>query len=583
MKTLFCILLISLSGICSAQCVFSLGPDVTYCQGQTINSIFSAPAGQTSYLWSTGATTQSITATAAGAYTCTVTLLSGNLVTNGNFSSGNTGFSSSYSVGAGGSWGPISNPGTYYITNNANFAHTNFPSFSDHGGSGNMMVCNGSDIAGTSVWCQSIPVTANTDYNFSSWAATCVNGSAAELADLQFSINGTLIGSQFSPSISPGVWTQFNATWNSGTNTTANICVVNQNTTASGNDFALDDIFFQQVCTANDNVSIIVNPQPTVTIPTNTTVCNGAAIPATAFTSTPVGATYTWTNSNTAIGLAANGVGDISSFTATNTGSTAISGVINVIPTLNGCVGNATSYTITVNPTPVLTAVTSQTICVNNSTSAINFSSMPSGASINWTNSDASIGLAANGSGNIASFTGINAGATALTGSISATPTLNSCIGLPITFDIVVSPGPTLSAITSQTVCAGNSTAAITYITNPPGITTVDWTSSTTAIGLAANGIGDISSFTTTNGTSSSISSTLVATPSIGTCIGNPQTFTITVDPSPVLTAVTSQTLCVNNNTTTINFSSTPAGASIDWTNSDAAIGLAANGSGDIL
>ncbi|MDP2387904.1 MAG: PKD domain-containing protein [Bacteroidota bacterium] len=583
MKTLFCILLISLSGICSAQCTFSLGSDVTYCQGQTINSTFSAPAGQASYAWSTGATTQNITATAAGVYTCTVTLLSANLVTNGNFSSGNTGFSSSYSVGAGGSWGPISNPGTYYITNNANSAHTNFPSFSDHAGSGNMMVCNGSDIAGTSVWCQSITVTPNTNYNFSAWAATCVSGTMTELADLQFSINGSLIGSQFSPSISPGVWTQFNATWNSGANTTANICIVNQNTTASGNDFALDDIFFQQVCTANDNVSIIVNPQPTVTVPTNTTVCNGATIPATAFTSTPVGATYTWTNSNTAIGLAANGVGDISSFTASNAGSIAISGVINVIPTLNGCVGNATSYTITINPTPVLTAVTSQTICVNNSTSTINFTSTPASASVNWTNTDATIGLAASGSGNIAPFVGQNSGATPVTGSVSVTPILNSCVGLPITFDIVVSPGPTLSPVTSQTVCEGNPTTAITYVTNPPGITTVNWTSSNTANGLAANGSGDIPSFTASNGTNASISSTITATPSIGTCIGNPETFTITVDPSPVLNAVTSQTICVSNNTSIINFTSNPSGAIVDWTNSDAAIGLAANGSGDIL
>ncbi|HEY1038669.1 MAG TPA: hypothetical protein VGF30_04650, partial [Bacteroidia bacterium] len=245
MKGFLCIFLVCFSLAASAQCTFSLGSDVTYCQGQTINSVFSAPAGQSSYAWSTGATTQSITATAAGVYTCTVTLLSSNLVTNANFSSGNTGFSSGYTVGAGGSWGPISNPGTYYITNNANSAHSNFPSFSGHGGSGNMMVCNGSDIAGTSVWCTSIAVTPNTTYNFSSWAATCVNGTAAELADLQFSINNTLIGSQYSPSMSPGVWTQFNATWNSGASTTANICILNQNTTASGNDFALDDIFFQ--------------------------------------------------------------------------------------------------------------------------------------------------------------------------------------------------------------------------------------------------------------------------------------------------------------------------------------------------
>src|ERR1041384_4367938 len=80
----------------SAQCTFSLGTDTSYCQGQTINQTLSAPPNQNSYAWSTGAATQSITATATGVYSCTVTLLGSNLVTNGDFASGNTGFSSGY-------------------------------------------------------------------------------------------------------------------------------------------------------------------------------------------------------------------------------------------------------------------------------------------------------------------------------------------------------------------------------------------------------------------------------------------------------------------------------------------------------
>jgi gliding motility-associated-like protein len=582
MKKLIPAILFFSSLAAGAQCTFSLGPDVTYCQGQTISSVFSAPAGQSSYAWSTGATTQNITATAAGAYTCTVTLLSSNLVTNGNFTSGNTGFSSSYSLGAGGTWGPISSEGTYYVTNNANFAHSNFPSFSGHGGSGNMMVCNGSSVPGTSVWCTSITVTPNTNYNFSAWAATCVNGTAAELADLQFSINSATIGGQFSPSMTPGVWSQFSATWNSGANTTANICIVNQNTTLSGNDFALDDIFFQQVCTANDAVQVIVNPRPTVTVPANTTVCNGASVPASNFVSSPAGATYAWTNSNTAIGLAANGTGNVPAFTAANTGTSAISGVISVIPMLNGCAGNAANYTITVNPPPVLATVSSQTLCPASVTAAINFSSTPPGASVSWTNSDPAIGLGASGSGNIPSFFTTNPGTGPIVGTITATPTLNSCVGTPTSFSVVVNPAPVLSAVSSQTVCAGASTAAIVFVTNPASGVAVNWSNADPSIGLAANGAGAISSFTTINGTASSVNAAIVATPVAGTCTGSPQTFTITVDPAPVLNAVSSQTICVNSSTNVVTFTSNPPGAGVAWTNSDASIGLAASGSGDI-
>lgn len=46
--------------------------------------------------------------------------------------------------------------------------------------------------------------------------------------------------------------------------------------------------------------------------------CEGATAPLTALTGTVPGTTYNWTNTNTAIGLAASGTGDIPSFTATN-------------------------------------------------------------------------------------------------------------------------------------------------------------------------------------------------------------------------------------------------------------------------
>jgi hypothetical protein len=90
--------------------------------------------------------------------------------------------------------------------------------------------------------------------------------------------------------------------------------------------------------------------QPVVTVPVSSTVCAGITVPATSFVSTPVGATYTWTNSNTAIGLGASGSGNVPSFVATNTSGSPISGTITVTPVLAGCTGTAATYTITVSP-----------------------------------------------------------------------------------------------------------------------------------------------------------------------------------------------------------------------------------------
>jgi large repetitive protein len=101
-------------------------------------------------------------------------------------------------------------------------------------------------------------------------------------------------------------------------------------------------------CATPQIYTVEVSTVPTVTVPANTTVNDGTLIPATTFTITPAGATVTWTNSNTAIGLAASGTGNVPQFTATNPGNTDITATITVTPRNNGCIGTPRTYTITV-------------------------------------------------------------------------------------------------------------------------------------------------------------------------------------------------------------------------------------------
>jgi gliding motility-associated-like protein len=77
---------------------------------------------------------------------------------------------------------------------------------------------------------------------------------------LQFSINGINLGNIFQASYNSCEWNQFYSIWNSGNNTSVDICIVNQNTNAAGNDFALDDIGFYELCTSVDSVKISVIP-----------------------------------------------------------------------------------------------------------------------------------------------------------------------------------------------------------------------------------------------------------------------------------------------------------------------------------
>jgi hypothetical protein len=116
--------------------------------------------------------------------------------------------------------------------------------------------------------------------------------------------------------------------------------------------------------------TITVNPIPVANGVANTTYCNnsnGAAINFT--TPTPGGSiTYTW-NSSADIGFGTTGNGNISSFTATNSGNAPVDALINVMPHYTNnmvtCDGNTMAFHIIVNPTPVVNAVNNKIYCNN--------------------------------------------------------------------------------------------------------------------------------------------------------------------------------------------------------------------------
>src|SRR6187549_2221731 len=71
---------------------------------------------------------------------------------------------------------------------------------------------------------------------------------------------------------------------------------------------------------------------------------------------------------------------------------------------------------------PVMDPVSSQTVCKDQNTDLINFTSSDPGTVFFWTNDNPSIGLPANGVGNIGSFAGINNTSVPQTATITVTP-----------------------------------------------------------------------------------------------------------------------------------------------------------------
>lgn len=162
---------------------------------------------------------------------------SANLIINGDFEAGTTGFSSSYShspgnIGPAGSFDTIANPAS---------AHSLATSYGDHTtGNGLMMAVNGSTTPGDLVWGQTVSVAAGATYDFAAYISSWFPASPAQMV---FSVNGSTIGALTAPTMT-GEWELAFATWNSGTSTSALIEIRNANTASGGNDFALDDIYF---------------------------------------------------------------------------------------------------------------------------------------------------------------------------------------------------------------------------------------------------------------------------------------------------------------------------------------------------
>ncbi len=213
-----------------------------------------------------------------------------NLIQNPSFENGNSGFSTLYT------YNPVSlwNEGTYSVNNNPNSVHSGFASCSAHEGT-QMMVLNGS-VSLARIWCQTVNVTPNTNYVFWAWA-TSVN--ASNPARLQFSINNGLIGQQFNLVGTTCLWQQFYAVWNSGNNTTADICIINQNTQPNGNDFAIDDLFFGPLCEEEKEFTVTLEEFDILPFEVPPITCFDTEQVITAYTDPPMnGLTYHWETTN---------------------------------------------------------------------------------------------------------------------------------------------------------------------------------------------------------------------------------------------------------------------------------------------
>ena len=215
-----------------------------------------------------------------------------------------------------------------------------------------------------------------------------------------------------------------------------------------------------------------------------------------------------------------------------------------------GSCSSSSDVTVTVNNLPTVNPVTNQVLCNGSAVTAISFTGAIPGTVFKWTNNATSIGLAASGTGNIATFNGTNVTSAPVVATITVTPEHTSggttCTGTPTTFTITVHPALAISSQpVNRTICAGaNTTYAVTGTTGAtyqwqvdPGTGFVNLTATAPYSGVTTNTLTITGATTAISGRSYRA----VVTSPCGSV--NSSAATLTVNPAPTI-SVTPNNKC---------------------------------------
>ncbi|WP_338226614.1 PKD-like domain-containing protein [Algoriphagus taiwanensis] len=303
-------------------------------------------------------------------------------------------------------------------------------------------------------------------------------------------------------------------------------------------------------CSAASAVSNTINinalPVPTFIAAPTADLCVGAPV---TYSTQPGQSNYIWTIPGVA--------GTDYTITAGGIGTTApevtliwlTSGTKNVSVNYSnggGCTAAAAITNSTdVNVTPVINDINGTIICSGDTFTVTPLNgtngSVPAGTTYTWAVSpngnvtgESNVGTP---QANI-SQTLTNTSLVDQTVTYTVTPiTPDGCIGNTFEVDVLVRPMPTVNPISNQDIgCSGQSTSAVNFTGNGVAGVVYNWTNSHPSIGLAASGTGNIPAFTAENPGPGPITATITVTPSVNGCPGPSQSFTITVDPTPVIT-----------------------------------------------
>ncbi len=238
-----------------------------------------------------------------------------------------------------------------------------------------------------------------------------------------------------------------------------------------------------------------------------------------------------------------------------------------------GCSSAPINIVLTVNPEPVMTSLTSNTICSGSSPSVV-FTSSVVGSAFSWsvfsiTGTVGGTAIGNSGTGSINQVLSNTSGANAIVTYrvIPQSPNPNNCVGGFQDVAVTVTPQPVMTSLATNEICSA-STPSLVFTSNLTG-SSFSWTVNSisgpiTGTAIGDSGIGNINQ-KLTNSTNANVMVTyrVVPTGPVPTsCNGAFQDVVVTVDPQLQLTATPfRQTVCEGlSSNVVLSSTTTPSG-----------------------
>jgi gliding motility-associated-like protein len=320
-------------------------------------------------------------------------------------------------------------------------------------------------------------------------------------------------------------------------------------------------------CTGNPYLDTVrVDPTPDVTTSNVFTICSDSTT-LIKLTSHVAGTTYSWVaNMGPNMSGASNG-SSTDTIQQTLHNSDVIPGTVvyTVTPSANGCLGLPYNITVTINPTPDVIATPAATIICSDSTTKIVLTSNVAGTTYNWTVVQSPFVTGASAGSNDSILQILNNAASTIGFAIyTITPIANGCMGLPITYTVIVNPTPNVLATPAiQTICS-DSTTMIALSGAVVG-TTYSWT--VDAGGLALGAFSDTNDSIQQKLTNTGFVPALAVYSIIANanaCPSAPMSYTVTVNPTP--SVIASNKIICSGDVSNVALSSLVAGTAYSWT-----------------